>query len=70
MIRIVSALYKMLGDLVTIQGEEFDSPERLVDKIFEDMDAGKGGFLTFEQYRDGAMKNSCIVQGLGLFGTS
>ncbi|KAF0981605.1 hypothetical protein FDP41_012262 [Naegleria fowleri] len=66
MTRIVSALYQMLGDLVTLQGD-FDTPVKLVDKIFMEMDTNGDGKLTLEEYKIGARKCPEIVNGLGLF---
>jgi len=67
MLRIVEALYGMLGDLVSLQGEEFDTPEKLVDKIFLEMDTNKDNKLSLEEYKIGALKDPSIVQGLALF---
>jgi Ca2+-binding EF-hand superfamily protein len=67
MITIVTALYKMLGDLVNLQGEEFDTPVKLVDKIFSEMDADRDGKLSIEEYKVGAQNDPAIVQGLSLF---
>ncbi|EFC44385.1 predicted protein [Naegleria gruberi] len=66
MTRIVTALYQMLGDLLTLQGD-FDKPSKLVDKIFEEMDTNRDGKLTFEEYKIGAKKCPEIVNGLALF---
>jgi Ca2+-binding EF-hand superfamily protein len=67
MVKIVTALYRMLGDLVSLQGEEYDTPAKLVDKIFKEMDTDKDGRLSFQEYKVGAQKDPAIVQGLGLF---
>lgn len=67
MVKIVSALYKILGDLISFQGQEYDSPEKLVARIFEEMDSNRDGKLTLEEYKSGALKDPAIVQGLGLF---
>ncbi len=67
MITIVSALYKMLGDLVSLQGEEFDTPVKLVDKIFAEMDTDRDGKLSLSEYKIGATNDPAIVQGLSLF---
>ncbi|KAL9644315.1 hypothetical protein ABK040_005776 [Willaertia magna] len=66
MIRIVSALYQMLGDLVTLQGD-FDMPIKLVEKIFAEMDTDNDGKLSLEEYKEGAKKSPEIMMGLGLF---
>jgi len=67
MVKIVTALYRMLGDLVSLQGEEYDSPVKLVDKIFKEMDANKDGMISLQEYKTGAQKDPAIVQGLALF---
>jgi Ca2+-binding EF-hand superfamily protein len=67
MVKIVTALYRMLGDLVSLQGEEYDSPVKLVDKIFKDMDLNKDGKLSMQEYKMGAQKDPAIIQGLSLY---
>lgn len=67
MLSIVRCLGKMLGDLVTAQGDSYDSPEALVDRLFSSMDINRDGKLSLEEYKLGALRDPCIVQGLGLF---
>eukprot|EP00762_Andalucia_godoyi_P001703 ANDGO_07101.mRNA.1 Calcium-binding protein NCSA len=67
MLRIVTALYRMHGDLVSVQGEAFETPEQLVSKIFADMDMNEDGKLSLEEYKEGALRDPCVVQGLSLF---
>merc|ERR1712130_447175 len=62
--KIVSALYKMLGDLVSLQGEEYDTPAKLVDKIFREMDTNMDGKLSLQEYKMGAQKDPSIIQRL------
>jgi Ca2+-binding EF-hand superfamily protein len=57
----------MLGDLVSLQGEEFDTPVKLVDKIFAEMDTDRDGKLSLSEYKIGATNDPAIVQGLSLF---
>ncbi|KAL0484835.1 ncsA [Acrasis kona] len=67
MLQIVGALYRMLGDLVSLQGEDYDAPTKLVNKIFLEMDADKDDMLSREEYKIGAKNDPSIVQGLCLF---
>ena len=41
--------------------------EALVEEFFEAMDANEDGKVALEEYRDGAMQNQDIIQGLKLF---
>lgn len=67
MVRIVSSLYKMLGDLVSLQGEEYDTPTKLVDKLFGEMDMDRDGKLSKAEYKIGVRNDPALVQGLSLF---
>ena len=46
---VVKSLYALLGDLATMQGEEYDTPEKYVEKIFQEMDRDADGYLSFEE---------------------
>eukprot|EP01027_Heterolobosea_sp_BB2_P017316 GEZU01024542.1.p1 GENE.GEZU01024542.1~~GEZU01024542.1.p1 ORF type:complete len:132 (-),score=14.09 GEZU01024542.1:61-456(-) len=67
MVKIVTALYRMLGNLVSMHGEEYDTPEKIVSRIFEEMDTNRDGRLSLDEYKVGALKDPAIVQGMGLF---
>eukprot|EP00761_Pharyngomonas_kirbyi_P001747 gb/GECH01001751.1/.p1 GENE.gb/GECH01001751.1/~~gb/GECH01001751.1/.p1 ORF type:complete len:186 (+),score=67.17 gb/GECH01001751.1/:1-558(+) len=67
LLEIIQGLQRALGDLVSVQGEEFDSPEKLVDRIFAQMDVNQDGKISLDEYKEGSLKNPSIVQGLGLF---
>jgi Ca2+-binding EF-hand superfamily protein len=67
LLRIVTALYRMHGDLVSVQGDAFETPEQLVGKFFALMDSNSDGKISLAEYKAGALKDPCIVQGLGLF---
>jgi len=67
MTQIMEAFYKLVGPLVTFSGKKYDSPQQLVDEFFETMDANGDGKISLEEYKDGALKNPDIIQGLKLF---
>ena len=48
-VQVVKSLYALLGDLASMQGEEYDTPEKYVEKIFQEMDRDADGFLSFEE---------------------
>lgn len=66
MARIIEAFTKSVGPLVTYSGRRYESAEALVEEFFEDMDANDDGKVSLEEYREGAMRNHDIIQGLKL----
>eukprot|EP01120_Amphizonella_sp_Union-15-10_P003039 TRINITY_DN13340_c0_g1_i1.p1 TRINITY_DN13340_c0_g1~~TRINITY_DN13340_c0_g1_i1.p1 ORF type:complete len:195 (-),score=49.02 TRINITY_DN13340_c0_g1_i1:98-682(-) len=67
MTTIMEAFYKLVGPLVTYSGKKFENPEDLVEEFFEEMDNNHDGKISLEEYKEGAMKNTDIIQGLKLF---
>lgn len=67
MTQIMDSFYKLVGPLVTFSGKRYNSPEELVDEFFETMDANGDGKISLQEYKEGAMKNPDIIQGLKLF---
>ncbi|KAG2224015.1 hypothetical protein INT45_009601 [Circinella minor] len=66
MLRIVDAIYKMVGSMVKLPADE-DTPEKRVNKIFDMMDQDKDGRLTMDEFREGSKKDPTIVQALNLY---
>ncbi|KAF9113618.1 Neuronal calcium sensor 1 [Mortierella sp. AM989] len=66
MLSIVDAIYKMVGTMVKLPPDE-DTPEKRVTKIFSLMDKDKNGELTFEEFKEGSLKDPTIVQALSLY---
>jgi len=67
MAQIMEAFYKLVGPLVTFSGKKYESPQQLVEEFFDTMDVNGDGKISLEEYKDGAMKNPDIIQGLKLF---
>ena len=67
MTRIIDAFCKSVGPLVTYSGKRYESGEALVEEFFEEMDGNDDGRVSLDDYRDGAMRNHDIIQGLKLF---
>lgn len=67
MARIMDSFYKLVGPLVTFSGKKYESPSQLVDEFFDQMDLNKDGQISMEEYKNGALKNPDIIQGLKLF---
>jgi Ca2+-binding EF-hand superfamily protein len=65
--RIMDSFYKLVGPLVTFSGKKYESHEQLVEEFFELMDTTGDGKITLKEYKEGAMKNPDIIQGLKLF---
>jgi Ca2+-binding EF-hand superfamily protein len=66
MLNIVDAIYKMVGTMIKLPPDE-DTPEKRVKKIFSLMDKKKDDRLTFDEFKEGSMKDPAIVQALKLY---
>jgi Ca2+-binding EF-hand superfamily protein len=62
-----TASCQLVSPLLTYSGKKYDSTEQLVEEFFEQMDANGDGRITLDEFKEGAMKNSDVVQGLKLF---
>ncbi|KAI9823495.1 MAG: Neuronal calcium sensor 1 [Sarea resinae] len=66
MLRIVEAIYKMVGSMVKLPEDE-DTPEKRVQKIFAMMDKDENGSLSLDEFREGSQKDQTIVSALSLY---
>jgi Ca2+-binding EF-hand superfamily protein len=67
MLQVIEAFFKLVGPVVTFAGKKYESAEQLVDDFFDQMDSNKDDKISIEEYKEGAMKNPDIIQGLKLF---
>ncbi|XP_046362231.1 neuronal calcium sensor 1-like [Haliotis cracherodii] len=65
MVDIVDAIYCMVGNLLDLPKDE-DTPEKRVNKIFDQMDLNHDGMLTKEEFREGSRNDPWIVQALSM----
>lgn len=66
MYNIVDAIYQMVGQQP--QTEDENTPQKRVDKIFDQMDKNHDDRLTLEEFREGSKADPRIVQALSLGG--
>eukprot|EP01117_Protostelium_nocturnum_P006490 TRINITY_DN2340_c0_g1_i1.p1 TRINITY_DN2340_c0_g1~~TRINITY_DN2340_c0_g1_i1.p1 ORF type:complete len:187 (+),score=49.83 TRINITY_DN2340_c0_g1_i1:78-638(+) len=67
MSQIMESFFKLVGPLITFSGKRYDSATQLVEEFFDVMDKNGDGRITLEEYKEGALKNPDIIQGLKLF---
>ncbi|CAL1538609.1 unnamed protein product [Lymnaea stagnalis] len=60
---IVDAIYSMVGNLMDLPRDE-DTPNKRVNKIFQQMDLNQDNKLTREEFREGSKGDPWIVQAL------
>ncbi|CAD5126083.1 DgyrCDS14249 [Dimorphilus gyrociliatus] len=63
MISVVEAIHAMVGSFLQMPDDD-DSPEKRVDKIFDQMDMNRDGKLTKDEFRQGSKCDSWIVNAL------
>uniref|UniRef100_A0A1A9V6S6 EF-hand domain-containing protein n=1 Tax=Glossina austeni TaxID=7395 RepID=A0A1A9V6S6_GLOAU len=66
MYNIVDAIYQMVGQQP--QTDDENTPQKRVDKIFDQMDKNHDDRLTLEEFREGSKADPRIVQALSLGG--
>ena len=66
MTKIVASIYKMVSTSVALPADEA-TPEQRVEKIFAAMDKNADGKLTKDEFREGARKDTSIMQALSLY---
>ncbi|KAK0792033.1 Calcium-binding protein NCS-1 [Friedmanniomyces endolithicus] len=66
MLRIVEAIYKMVGSMVKLPEDE-DTPEKRVKKIFRMMDKDENGSLDMAEFKEGSKRDETIVSALSLY---
>eukprot|EP01091_Cochliopodium_minus_P010832 TRINITY_DN2963_c0_g1_i1.p1 TRINITY_DN2963_c0_g1~~TRINITY_DN2963_c0_g1_i1.p1 ORF type:complete len:188 (-),score=63.08 TRINITY_DN2963_c0_g1_i1:34-597(-) len=65
MITIAKSLFKLNDSLITFSGEAYTDPVEFVDDYFEKMDLDGDDKISYEDFLEGSMKNSDVLQGLG-----
>ncbi|CAI4216937.1 unnamed protein product [Parascedosporium putredinis] len=66
MLKIVEAIYKMVGSMVKLPEDE-DTPEKRVRKIFRMMDKDENGSLDIQEFKEGSKRDETIVSALSLY---
>ncbi len=66
MLVIVDSIYKMMGTMLQLE-EDVNTPDKRVNKIFENMDLDKDDRLSLNEFRNGSMNDSLIANTLSLY---
>ncbi|KAI9704604.1 MAG: Neuronal calcium sensor 1 [Bogoriella megaspora] len=66
MLKIVEAIYKMVGSMVKLPEDE-DTPDKRVKKIFRMMDKDENGSLDMAEFKEGSKRDETIVSALSLY---
>jgi neuronal calcium sensor 1 len=66
MLRIVDAIYRMVGDSVPMREDE-TTPEKRVEKLFTLMDKDHDGRLSRQEFIEGCQKDPLICQALNIY---
>lgn len=64
MYNIVEAIYQMVGQQSNAEDE--NTPQKRVEKIFDQMDKNNDDKLTLEEFKEGSKADPRIVQALSL----
>lgn len=63
---IIGAIYKMVGGMIQFPEDE-DTPQKRVNKIFQEMDLNQDGKLSLDEFCQGAGCDPTIIQALSLY---
>ncbi|KAJ2615595.1 neuronal calcium sensor 1 [Coemansia reversa NRRL 1564] len=66
MLKIVDAIYRMVGSMVQLPKDE-DTPEKRVVKIFHLMDKNNDGHIDLAKFKEGSHQDPLIMQALNLY---
>jgi len=66
MFNIVDAIYQMVGNQGNM-GDEDNTPEKRVERIFSQMDKNNDQRLSLEEFKEGSKQDPKIVQALSLY---
>jgi Ca2+-binding EF-hand superfamily protein len=64
---IFDAFLRLVGPLQSLSGKKSDSAQQLTSEFFDTMDTNADGKISLDEYKEGALKNPDIIQGLKLF---
>jgi Ca2+-binding EF-hand superfamily protein len=64
--KIMSSFLKFKGSLTMFSGKTYNDIDEICEEFFKVMDADGDGEITFNDYKQGALKNPDIMQGLSI----
>lgn len=64
---VLESFYGLVGPLVTLSGKKYDNIDTFIKDFFENMGHKIDGKISLEDYKEGVMKNTNILQGIKMF---
>lgn len=64
---VLESFYGFVGPLVTLSGTKYDNIDTFIKDFFEKMGHKVDSKISLEDYKEGVMKNTNILQGIKMF---
>lgn len=58
--KIFNELYKMMGDVVSLQDDDHDTPRKLMNKIFIEANTFRIDLMSFEEFKQASLRDPLL----------